>query len=558
MKRICLFAGYDKNGCIDDYVIYYIQKLSEIADVYYYGDFDAKEKELLKLKKITKLAFAKRHGRYDYGSWDELIKKIGWTNIQKYDQLILANDSCFGPLYPLSEIFEIMEDKKCDFWGLSCGKGYHIHLQSYFLVFRKNILQSDCIKEFLQNVKKQASLKDVCELYEDQFTYYLRKNGFTYSSYIPYGEFKLHPYYETWNCIREKRFPLLKVKVFNGEVGYDTVKSWKKFISKNTDYDVNLIINNLHNRGYNDKNIDLAVHHWKKFNFFKEILSYIKTIPHKFVGFFINPIWRKYIYRFDRRFYENRYAIETKINELEEQIADLKFPSIYYPNVINDEKDKDSIISFLEKYNIIVPNNLKLIENKTVLNSSNKNAKLLSDEMAINVNHLGFFINSLKSILMYKKLEKLNILLCGNINEQVLMNFMLKGTNITILNNNQIKDNTLEKQILERNVFKVNLLSDYAFYNNQKLAIFDIILINRLEKNIKSGELLCILYNMSKNMTNETILILSIPHVAKIMNEFDKILEEVDMYWNHEYQNILESSFYNMQNSNCLVIMKKN
>ena len=112
MKTICLFAGYDKNGNIDDYVIYYIKKLSEICDVYYYGDFIANDGELLKLKKYTKKSFAKRHGRYDYGSWDELIKNIGWDVIQQYDQLILANDSCFGPLYPFQEVFKYMEKEK--------------------------------------------------------------------------------------------------------------------------------------------------------------------------------------------------------------------------------------------------------------------------------------------------------------------------------------------------------------------------------------------------------------------------------------------------------------
>ena len=149
MKTICLFAGYDKEGVIDDYVIYYIKSLSQFSDVYYCGDFNPKNGELEKIKEITKDAIAFRHKKYDYGSWNELIQKIGWKNIQKYDQLILANDSCYGPLFSLDEVFSVMNEKKCDFWGLSCGKGYHIHIQSYFLVFRKKVLESDCIPFFL-------------------------------------------------------------------------------------------------------------------------------------------------------------------------------------------------------------------------------------------------------------------------------------------------------------------------------------------------------------------------------------------------------------------------
>ena len=38
MKRLCLFAGYDKNCIIRDYVIYYIKELSALSDVYYMAD----------------------------------------------------------------------------------------------------------------------------------------------------------------------------------------------------------------------------------------------------------------------------------------------------------------------------------------------------------------------------------------------------------------------------------------------------------------------------------------------------------------------------------------
>ena len=35
IKRICLFAGYNGKGIIEDYAIYYIKELSKIADIYY-------------------------------------------------------------------------------------------------------------------------------------------------------------------------------------------------------------------------------------------------------------------------------------------------------------------------------------------------------------------------------------------------------------------------------------------------------------------------------------------------------------------------------------------
>lgn len=77
MKRICLFAGYDKNNIIQEDVIYYIKELSTIADVYYMADNSLNKKEKDKLLKYTKGIYGYHHGKYDFGSWQELIYKIG-------------------------------------------------------------------------------------------------------------------------------------------------------------------------------------------------------------------------------------------------------------------------------------------------------------------------------------------------------------------------------------------------------------------------------------------------------------------------------------------------
>lgn len=558
MKTICLFAGYDKNENIDDYVIYYIKKLSEISDVYYYGDFIANDGELLKLKKYTKKSFAKRHGRYDYGSWDELIKNIGWDVIQQYDQLILANDSCFGPLYPFQEVFKYMEKEKCDFWGLSCGKGYHIHIQSYFLVFRKSILNSDCIPKFLSNVKKQSSLKDVCELYEDQFTFYLKKNGFSYASYIPYGEFKIHPYYETWNCIREKRFPLLKVKVFDGVVGYDSVKSWKKFINQYTDYDVNLIINNLHSRGYKDREIDLAVQHWQKIHPVKNNFGKAKSLAKRVIKKIVSPFWNIYTRRFEQRFFENRLFLQTKFDDLENKIQGLEKKIKFYPNIMDNLNDGNDIGLFLQKYGIIETKKLEL-QTKTTLPPNHVKTKkqLLTDDMVIDYSKIHFFIDLIKNIPMFRKSEKLNVLLCGDVVENIAMDFSFNYCNVTLLNNNSIREKTVEKEILKDNIYTCDLTSNFSFYNNDVRAFFDIILVNTFYDQIKSGELLNILYNISSNMIDESILIISIPHGSQVMDDFASILNEVEMYVNYEYQGLLEKCFQNMNRCNCFVVMKK-
>lgn len=259
-KRLCLFAGFDAQGEIADYVIYYLKSLSQLADVYYWGDFVASDEEIAKLKPFCKAVFCEKHGKYDFGSWQELIHKIGRETIERYDEVILANDSCYGPLSDLSNLFEEMDACACDFWGLSSAYNRHIHLQSYFIVLKQSVIQSDVFYDFFEQIQPEADYDDVCLNYEDRFTYILSKSGFRPGSFIAYNDLANHPYQDIVSAIKNRHFPFLKVKFFLGDItNQGGVSDWRKVISENTDYPVELIEKNLMRRGFNLSEIDRTV-----------------------------------------------------------------------------------------------------------------------------------------------------------------------------------------------------------------------------------------------------------------------------------------------------------
>ena len=122
VRRVCLFAGYDRDGIVDDYVVAYVRELSRFADVYYLADSPMEQSELDKLAGITLGAWAVRHGAYDFGSWSMLARDlVGWDVIDGYDELLLVNDSCYL-LRPLDEVFAEMDATACDWWGLQAAK----------------------------------------------------------------------------------------------------------------------------------------------------------------------------------------------------------------------------------------------------------------------------------------------------------------------------------------------------------------------------------------------------------------------------------------------------
>lgn len=179
-KRICLLAGYDKDNTIQDYVVFLIQELSKISDVYYFSDGEMSENELAKIRPYCRYAESSPHSGYDFGSWQYLIHYVGWNQIMQYDEMIICNDSIYGPMTNMQDIFDYMELRGYNFWGLTENYNSNYHLDSYFMVFDHQILSNLKFQEFWKNITPNTSRKT----YETVLTPFLTELGFVGNSYI--------------------------------------------------------------------------------------------------------------------------------------------------------------------------------------------------------------------------------------------------------------------------------------------------------------------------------------------------------------------------------------
>ena len=246
MKRICLFAGYDSKNIIHNYVVYYLKELSTISEVYYMADNEISEEEKVKIAPYVKGAYGFNHKKYDFGSWQELIKIIGWEKILEYDELILANDSVFGPLYPMKDFFKKIEkDVEWDICGITRSFEKQVwHLNSYFLVFRNKAFTSDIFKEHLLSIKQEKNISQVIEKYEVPFMEKYYNNGYTVKVFCG-----LYTHiYSHWHEYCSAGVPFIKKKIFEKEFFYSCHKDdWRKFITNNYDYNINYIIDCIKN-----------------------------------------------------------------------------------------------------------------------------------------------------------------------------------------------------------------------------------------------------------------------------------------------------------------------
>ena len=254
MKRICLFAGYDNKNIIHDYVVYYIKELSTVADVYYMADNEISKHEKAKITPYVKEAYGFNHKKYDFGSWQELIKIIGWEKISEYDELILANDSVFGPLYPIKELFEKIEkDTEWEVCGITeeCyieknNDKYSINnfIQSYFVIIKKNIFMQEYIKQFFHDYTLYTSKADVVLNGEKKLSKILIENNVAIKKIVE----KLYDPFKEWKSILKAGSPFIKKSKFiNKEYNtkYETLYNYNKFIDTYATYNITLIDNYL-------------------------------------------------------------------------------------------------------------------------------------------------------------------------------------------------------------------------------------------------------------------------------------------------------------------------
>lgn len=242
-RRICLFAGYSPDGRIHDYVLYYVSQLAELSDVHYFADCDLNDGELEKLAPYVRSAVGFRHEEYDFGSWQRLIESIGWSSIMAYDELVICNDSCYGPIFPLGEVFGKMGSEKVDFWGMTeSPELLTTHLQSYFLVFGSRILNSDILRFFFSGVRRQREYWNYVVKYELAITRMLANEGYKFASYLQV-ETEINATTFPMTLVRDFRFPFIKIKSFTTpETNLnEPIDGLELLLEQRTSYDVSMI-----------------------------------------------------------------------------------------------------------------------------------------------------------------------------------------------------------------------------------------------------------------------------------------------------------------------------
>ena len=232
-RRTAVFASFSGDGRIGDAVLYYLRGLREVVDsIVFVANNPVFPDEAAKLDGLVRLAVFRHHGCYDFGSY-----KIGWYEAKALgllepdvcDELVVCNDSCYGPVFPFSESFAEMDrrnraakpDERFDFWGMAAMRIYERDaLQSYFYVFLPSVLESGVLDRWFGRMEECRDRGRVVFFCESAFTEFLADEGHQWDSLVPesfHKEKQATPTKHPLALLRDFRMPLVKAKALKGD-----------------------------------------------------------------------------------------------------------------------------------------------------------------------------------------------------------------------------------------------------------------------------------------------------------------------------------------------------
>jgi len=260
MKRLALFSFYSPSGTVRSFIYYYLEHLSKISDVVFIVNGGVQPDSKNELEKKGYRILCRENTGFDFGAWKEFLLSEKAEFFRWYDELILCNCSCYGPVYPFSEIFSEMESSDCDFWGLYRHPGLKDkkhsippHIQSYFLVIRSRLFHDKRFREYFQGLNTAETWNDAVNQ-ETSFTVYFEEKGFVSASLLGsvFSEYIENPTIFMPAKLLELKFPLVKRKCFTTDFNYINkisssaqIKEVLSFLRNNTGYPVDFIYEDL-------------------------------------------------------------------------------------------------------------------------------------------------------------------------------------------------------------------------------------------------------------------------------------------------------------------------
>jgi lipopolysaccharide biosynthesis protein len=185
-RRVAVFAHYDRRGRVHDYVIHYLNSLRTAGfEVVFVSNAPRLPIEAIaKLKPFCALIMRRRNVGYDFAAYKDGIGVL--ADVAALEELIVANDSVYGPFADLATVLSPCASEKAAVWGITDSWFRRYHVQSYFILFKHAALANEGFWRFWSNVRYVQSKRWTIEKYEIGLSQAMSRSGLRCAALYPY------------------------------------------------------------------------------------------------------------------------------------------------------------------------------------------------------------------------------------------------------------------------------------------------------------------------------------------------------------------------------------
>ncbi|MCI8770641.1 MAG: hypothetical protein HFH73_05745 [Lachnospiraceae bacterium] len=222
-KSRLLFIVRDTKGQVDAADVFLLEKMVSsfgFVKVYLCGDFCLQDSEQL----IGRFCCEIEKRAYDCQDFQIIKEEVLLLSEDKScEELVIVDNSVFGPFFEIDAILDAIRKKGYDFWGLTkmgeeVTETWEIHPsypQMYFWGIEKRLLQSRDFEDFFGQ-------RDNCPQFEEEFTSFFGQAGYRWGTYIDIPRFNSNsvtnninlPYEIGYELVSQYNFPFLKRDYF--------------------------------------------------------------------------------------------------------------------------------------------------------------------------------------------------------------------------------------------------------------------------------------------------------------------------------------------------------
>ncbi|WP_239525676.1 MULTISPECIES: rhamnan synthesis F family protein [unclassified Microbacterium] len=195
-KRIIIYVVFDRRGGVDRYIVHALEALRDNADhIFVVVNGSLSEEGRSSLEPVADTILVRENVGFDIWGYKAALDALG-ADLEQYDEVLLTNDTWYGPVRSFRDLFDRMDAEAVDFWGLTDHQMEKVnpftnvgtlpaHIQSYWTVVRRNMFQSDEWKTYWRDLPPMEGYLDAVLKHETIFTERFANAGFAWVSAFP-------------------------------------------------------------------------------------------------------------------------------------------------------------------------------------------------------------------------------------------------------------------------------------------------------------------------------------------------------------------------------------